>query len=255
MKKRKRNLKKMIPLAFSVVALAIIVIFTINKSKFSADSSPGITLTVGVDHNNQRAFPDGSDCVSANIEVIQKNGTYLTKEPIKIIKPGYANVKNTDGSTFANSGEGQSDLCITATKSALVNITFQIAKYPTIKRTINVDFRVNRNISDMTERQLFIRKTPITFKAKIDPVTAVGIKDAQLKYSYKRRYNSWGFWFSRQQTVSIKLNCDSEGTCFATLTGDHTYADKNTSGDFNYTFSFTDKNGSIFSRSFRGKLK
>lgn len=233
----------------------IILLFLFIPSLAGATSNALASARLNVNlEQPAKAFPDGKSCINVDFEAIGKDGTYLKNEPLLIAKPSSVKIKNSQGE-IKNTGEGYDSWCVTSTAAVQSQITVKFANYPMTRKTFNINFQVSRNITDQTDRNMFIRQTPITFTAKIDPVTARGLKTAELHFKYRRRYNSWGFWFSRNQDVKLTLNCDDEGYCSTTLYGDHTKTIHNTSGNFSYTFNFVDKNSISFSRTYQGRLK
>lgn len=196
------------------------------------------------------AFPNGKDAVFVDVEAIRSDGTFLKDEPLTIEKPLKVNIEgptDTDGGSFKWK--------ITSTSPIRARIKVKLTRYPNVNRSFYVNFRPNYRITNLTDRNMFIFSTAITFTAQISPSMVDGLKSKRLTYSYIRRYNSWGIWKTRQESKHLDLKCTVDGLCTAKIFPEHTYPNRNVSGDFRYRFEFVDQFGHKFSKSSTGHLR
>jgi len=231
------------------------IIQNVKKNMGVDESCPArgskITAEVEKPYQNSKvsAYPDGKSCAYVNVEVIKKDGTYLTNEPLVIQKPTSVNVSGGD-----STGSGSIKLCFKSTRPIQARITIKIKSLPSVQKSFQLNFNPKFKILDQTDRNSFFYNLPVTFTAQIDPAILSGLKESQLVYSYNRRVNKWLRWTTERREVGVPLNCANDGSCTATIYPDNTNTSRVNRGSFNYKFTFVDQNGHRFSKSYNARL-
>lgn len=238
--------------------LLIALAFAIQGFSASTISSTpatlkGAKLDINVENpfgqGTPRAFSDGKDQIFVDVEALDGSGGFLRNEPLVVEKPNAIKIlgpQNTDSGSFK--------WALTSTEPIKAKVTIKLANRPVVKKSFTVNFSPNFSISNQTDKGMFVMDKPVTFTAKVDPSMVRGLGKSYLIYSYRRRFNKWGAWFSRRQQTKIPLLCSSDGYCRATVPSDDTKYSRNKSGEFQYTFLFIDKAGRQFSKTYSGKL-
>ncbi len=255
-KKSKNNMTK--PIALIVLLGALFIAIIVAFPKFSADANSANPLkdskfNVAVQNLYGEPvpteFPNGKDFIEVTLTASKKDGSPLVNEPILIDKSSSINVV---GPTTTEGGQIQ--LRFNSKKSLADKVQIKLKNCTTIKVSFKIKFSSDVTMRDLSEKNSFVRSAPLTLSAEIKPRMTSHIASAQARYVYTRRINTWGFWVSVRRVVTEQMACN-DGVCQATFGGDVTSKDRNKSGSFVYSFIFTDENGKVFSKSFKGKLQ
>ncbi len=218
-------------------------------------------------------FPNNSDCIVFAIDLNKKDGTPLIGETILIQKPRDTSISlidNTDILVGNNITSGEIKMltdnprfCLRSSKAmSNAKITAKLTKIVSVNRSFNFTFAFPKSnmVKNVTDKNNLLYNRNITFQADIPPWLANNIKSANIVYMYTRHVFSGFRWKNDKRTVTVPLNCDSEGHCAGVIDGDHTRGgtgDRSIlKGRFTYRFDFIDSAGHKFSgKSVTGSLK
>ncbi len=255
-KKSKTNIFK--PVALIILLSAIFVVVLIAFPKFSADansSNPLKDSKLNIIVQNPYGepvpteFPNGRDFIEVTLSASKKDGSALIDIPIIIDKSSA--VKVTGPSTTE---DGQIQLRFTSNKAINDKIQIKLKDCTTVKVGFKIKFSSDTSMKDLSDKNGFVTNAPLNLMVQIKPRMTSHIASAQARYIYTRRINKWGFWVKVRRVVTEQMEC-SDGTCQVVMGGDITSKDRNQSGSFIYSFTFTDENGKVFSKSFKGQLR
>lgn len=255
-KQPKSNLLK--PIALVIILSVIFVVVLIAFPKFSADANANNPLKdsrLSVIVQNPYGeplpteFPNGKDFIEATLTASKKDGSPLLNAPILIDKS--SSVQVTGPSTTEG---GQIQLRFSSNKALIDTVQIKLKDCTTVRFLFKIKFSSDTSVKDLTDRNAFIRGVPVTVMAQIKPRMTGHIASAQARYIYTRRINKWGFWINVRRVATEQMEC-SDGVCQATYGKDFTSIERNVRGSFIYGFTFTDENGKVFTKSYRGQLR
>lgn len=194
-------------------------------------------------------YPDGKSYIEVILTASNKDGSPLINVPITISKSSSINVQGP-----SNTGNGQIQLKFTAGRAVSDKVTIRLRDASTAKASFKIKFASDYSMTDLTDKNDFIIGVPLTLRLGIKPWMTDHLGTVKAKYTYTRRVNKWGVWFSTKRVATITMKC-TDGICQANFGSDYTSKDRNRNGTFVYGFTITDLHGKNFSKSFRGKLR
>jgi len=246
------------PIALILILSVVLIVMLFAFPKISADSATknplsGSKLNVVLQnpYNEQipTEFPNGTDFIEATLSASQNDGSPLTNATIVIDKSSNVTVAGP----YTTEG-GQIQLRFSSKKSLIDTIQIKLKDCTTVKVKFKIKFSSDLSLKDITDKDGFVFGAPVTLTAQIKPRMTSHIASAKARYIYTRRVNEWGFWFKVRRVATEQMECN-DGVCWATFGKDFTAKDKNQTGSFVYSFTFTDENGKSISKSFKGQLK
>lgn len=226
------------------------ILHNLAQQEIELYSGTRIDVLVDMPFGINKAFADGKDCAFVNIETITPYGPFFTDEPFTIEKPDAFNI---GGPT--DSGNGSIRWCVTSKEPIKGTVVVKLRRFPQTQTRFDLDFTPDFDVEDRTDTNQFFFARPVTFIARIKPWMQHGLKEAKLIF-VSSNCSEAGRTACQSPAVNFQtdLICSASGVCSATVPAVLTTSDLNATGNFGYTFRFTDTNNNVFQKTGKGTL-